>query len=161
MFRVRKELDELVVEMHSDLRLIQQIDRPCDEFFGQYGVVPGQDLFLVLRELISNAIHHGNQGDVNRLVRIAINHLVLPSGEKDNNTEHFTVTVQDEGCGFDYLALDLFLPENGGIHAKRGLKLVAALVDQLAFQDTGNGVTVYLHFNPCKGGYDAVNKGPS
>ena len=149
MFRVSKKSDELLIEMHSDLQLIRQVDRPCAEFFGQYGIQPNSDVFLVLRELISNAIHHGNKGDLNRTVHVAIHHLKLPDSGCEKQPDHFTISVQDEGEGFDYQSQDLFMPEKDRITAKRGLKLVHALVDRLAFRDPGNCATVYLHFNPC------------
>ena len=149
MFRVSKKSNMLHVEMRSDLRLIQQINGPCKEFFGQYNVEPGRDVFLVLRELISNAVQHGNKGDAKRLVRVSMQHLSLPADGAENQVHHFTINVEDEGTGFDYQAQSLSLPQKGGVMTKRGLRLVHALVDEMTFGNAGSSITVYLHFNPC------------
>ena len=90
------------------------------------------DLKLVLKEIIINAVIHGNNQDITKKVSIYI----------EIQPENIIKTViSDEGKGYNYEELilkdneEFSLDENG-----RGISLVAALIDTLTFNDMGNVV---------------------
>ena len=91
---------------------------------------------LVVGEAINNAIIHGNKGDVSKMV--TINAEVSPENI-------LTVTVQDEGDGFDYNRIaDPTLPENIENPTGRGVFLMKQLADLVIFSNNGN--TIEMQF---------------
>src|SRR5262245_37219494 len=85
---------------------------------------PDHDIFEMrqaLDEAVANAIHHGNQDDPAKLVRV----------ECDVDAERVLVDVRDEGPGFDPAAAE------GG-----GLALMRLCVSWVRPSDAGGGVTL-------------------
>ncbi len=91
---------------------------------------------LVVGEAINNAIIHGNKGDVSKMVAI----------NAEVSTDNIlTVTVQDEGDGFDYNRIaDPTLPENIENPTGRGVFLMKQLADLVIFSNNGN--TIEMQF---------------
>jgi len=96
------------------------------------------ELKVILNELLSNAVRHGNKNDKSKYVNLTI--------IKKGNFLH--LTIEDEGQGYNYRELlfrkmkvdfeDIFsLSETG-----RGLHIVKNLCDELWFNKQGNRVTV-------------------
>ena len=95
---------------------------------------------------------HGIQGDLlDRLVLAsaeACNNAILHSDSAlyevriDVDAECVTVTVRDEGAGFDVPA-DMEMPAPDAV-SRRGLALMHVLVDDVAVTSTGKGTTVVL-----------------
>jgi anti-sigma regulatory factor (Ser/Thr protein kinase) len=90
------------------------------------------DLLLVLRELLVNAITHGNGGDPSRVVRMKI---------ADLGQNRFSVAVSDEGGGFEYWKLDTRIPENPRNVRRHGYLVIEALAKTVAFSNGGSTVT--------------------
>ncbi len=89
------------------------------------------DLRLVFSELIINAITHGNNSIYEKDVNFTV----------DVTNKTVCATVTDMGDGFDVAAIlraDSDLESEHG----RGLRLIRALVDSLAFNETGNQIIV-------------------
>ena len=91
---------------------------------------------LILNELISNGILHGNKGFCNKKVNVAIE-------EVDSTT--LDIFIKDEGQGFDYKHIcqnnpkcDNFKMSEGG----RGLMLVNALCSKIQFNENGNQIKI-------------------
>ena len=82
-------------------------------------------LGIAVRESVVNAVVHGNRYNARKKV-----HLTVAS-----NQDCVTVTVADEGQGFDWTALrDPVAAENLLEQSGRGLFLIRAFVDQLQFR---------------------------
>jgi CheY-like chemotaxis protein/anti-sigma regulatory factor (Ser/Thr protein kinase) len=87
-------------------------------------------------ELLSNAFIHGNLKDEGKRIRVK---MVF-------DAEKFTLSVKDEGEGFDgedYLKG--IREEQPSIPEKRGLFIVDLLMDELRFNKKGNEVTAVLY----------------
>lgn len=90
---------------------------------------------VVLRELLINAMKHGNRYNRSYPVTVKINQL---------NNRRFKISVEDLGNGFDYKSLDTRLPENPREFKSRGYKLIKAITDSFEFNKKGNQVTAYI-----------------
>jgi serine/threonine-protein kinase RsbW len=94
------------------------------------------NMLIAVTEAVNNAIHHGNQDDPEKSVRIGF--------ESDENRLTFSVT--DEGPGFDYTNLpDPTDPANLDKVSGRGVFLMTSLTDSIKFEQ--NGRCVLLGFN--------------
>jgi serine/threonine-protein kinase RsbW len=115
----------LVERLIEDVCQIYNVNEDC------YG-----NMLIAVTEAVNNAIHHGNQNDPEKSVRIGF--------ESDENRLTFSVT--DEGPGFDYSNLpDPTDPANLDKVSGRGVFLMSSLTDSIKFEQ--NGRKVLLGFN--------------
>ena len=95
------------------------------------------NILVTVTEAVNNAIKHGNKLDPSKSVTVSA-HL--------QNPFLLTVSVRDEGQGFDPLALpDPTLPENRLQETGRGIFFMRQLADKATFKE--NGTLVELTFN--------------
>ena len=88
-------------------------------------------------EILTNALVHGNGGDPKKNISITLNF----------DAEKFTLTVKDEGKGFDVKNFSQQLKENHlDIPSKRGLFIVEYLMDEVSFNAKGNQITITMYF---------------
>ena len=90
---------------------------------------------IVLRELLANAIAHGNRNELSRMVRCRVERLA---------GEAFRIVVQDEGDGFDTASVDMTFPDDPRNMLRRGYVLVRRICRQLEFNDRGNQVAAVV-----------------
>lgn len=130
----KEEASVLEFAFISEHNLAGEVLRRAIAFSSRFGVHP-HHISIVLRELLKNAIVHGNEEDTAQRVwcRIDASHPGMVS-----------VTVRDAGKGFNYRILDLRLPEQPGKLEHRGYKLINAYADRLEFNKKGNEVTAFL-----------------
>jgi len=87
-------------------------------------------------EILTNALVHGNGGDPKKNISITLNF----------DAEKFTLTVKDEGEGFDVKNFSRQLKENHlDIPSKRGLFIVEYLMDEVSFNTKGNQITTTMY----------------
>lgn len=87
-------------------------------------------------EILTNALVHGNGGDPKKNISITLNY----------DAEKFTLTVKDEGKGFDVKNFSQQLKENHlDIPSKRGLFIVEYLMDEVSFNAKGNQITTTMY----------------
>jgi serine/threonine-protein kinase RsbW len=107
----------------------QLIDKVCEELSikeDQYG-----NVLISLTEAVTNAIQHGNQGDVSKEVSV----------EFKLNKKDFSFKIKDQGKGFDFYQLpDPTDPENIDKPNGRGVFLMRNLADDIVFHDGGSSV---------------------
>lgn len=125
----------LLIRMPSDMALLPSVTRQCVVFLREQGLGFCPDVALVSRELLSNAIYHGNQCRSDKQVLLEVRKL---------NPREIEVSVEDEGTGFDYVHLNLALPEDLWWSRHQGLALVNTLTKELIFNAMGNRVTARL-----------------
>jgi len=91
------------------------------------------DLNLLLEEVVTNAIQHGNQFDTRRKVHIILEH--------DNDI--VTIRVRDEGQGFNYQKLPDIKESNEKMNSfGRGIFLIKKIADDVSFDETGSEVCI-------------------
>jgi anti-anti-sigma factor len=132
---VEHDQDGITMELPSDLRLVDQVVEQARKYVREQGVERSPGLGLILRELVNNAIEHGNAGEQDHMVKVRVESV----GEL-----RFLVRVEDKGEGFDHSALDLRLSEDPNQERNRGLPMVNAYADELLFENNGSVVLAYL-----------------
>lgn len=94
---------------------------------------------LVLRELLLNAVIHGNRNNKDKKVHWSIT--FLPQGGME-------IAVEDEGKGFNYEKVEKLIPENPRSITKRGYMLIHALSSDVRFNQAGNQIRVFITSPP-------------
>ncbi|MGE4468703.1 MAG: ATP-binding protein [Desulfovibrio sp.] len=132
---VEHDQDSITMELPSDLRLVDRVVEEARGFAAKAGVERSPGLGLILRELVNNAIEHGNRGEADRKVTVRLE----TAGDM-----RFCIRVQDQGQGFDHEGLDLRLSEDPNQERNRGLPMVNAYADELTFEEGGALAVAYL-----------------
>lgn len=122
-------------ELNSDEAFLHSAVHRVEDFARACGVEEVTTISVVMRELLANAITHGNR--------------YLPFLKVNVHAEYagagaFRITVQDEGEGFDYASLDTKLPDDPRGIRRRGHILIRNLCRSVEFNGAGNQVTVLL-----------------
>jgi len=91
---------------------------------------------MLLRELIMNALEHGNSYIETKSICSSIEYC---------GWDLVKITVLDEGEGFNYSSMNFPLPENSEVSVTGGYGLINALSGHLEFNDKGNRVTAYFN----------------
>lgn len=126
------------VILSSDPVNLQVVEDFINEINKKHQICPSiyPNILITLTEAVNNAIHHGNNADVNK--KIAIYCKIKPS--------KITFRISDEGKGFNHKSLpdpttaDRIDQEDG-----RGVFIMKKLSDKLKFTD--NGRTVEIQFS--------------
>ena len=136
VYREDREDSTIFLEFHSHRKPVFEAIDNSAKFLAKF-ITESEAIGVkvILRELLMNAVIHGNGSNGELLVRSAIEHL----GDKD-----FKIWVEDEGSGFDYgnitdIDQDFQYPKK-----RRGYLLINRLSDRIRFNEKGNRVTVYL-----------------
>jgi serine/threonine-protein kinase RsbW len=97
---------------------------------------------MAVRESMVNAVVHGNRYNANKKVRVAV----------ANSPERFTITIADEGQGFDFGNLpDPLAPENLMRTSGRGIFLIRSFMDEFRIrrlEPGGTEVTLVKYLGP-------------
>ena len=113
----------------------ETIERAVTEALERRGC--GEDVLfavrLALEEAVVNAIRHGNKADPNKKIRV--DYLL-----EDTRLE---VNIEDEGPGFDLESVpDPTAEENLEADHGRGILLMRVYMDEVAYSERGNRVTL-------------------
>jgi len=93
------------------------------------------DIAISVSELVNNAMLHGNQSADDKVVTVTIS----------RGKESVTVTISDEGGGFDPTAVpDPLADENLLQEVGRGLFIVKSLMDKVDVNPSEKGTTVAI-----------------
>lgn len=89
---------------------------------------------LVLHEVLTNAVRHGNRDDATKLVHLRY----------DVTRDWVRLEVQDDGTGFDPSAVpDPRLAQNLDKPSGRGLLLIRSLMNWVKFSDEGRRLMLF------------------
>ena len=135
VYQIQHEPGSIRVEFSSIPELLTQATRSIQQFLRESGVLETLDIKLVLRELGTNAVHHGNNSDPARKVICSVS--VEERG-------YARIEVTDEGNGFDYRSLEMDPPTQFHAIRDRGYKIVHGLAERIEFNEAGNRVTVWV-----------------
>ncbi|MDM8515171.1 ABC transporter substrate-binding protein [Desulfobacterales bacterium HSG16] len=134
IFQVRRGDATIDFRISSDMKLINCIIQETKVFLLKLGFKAFSGINLILRELLINAVEHGNRNNPEK--QIVCNILQMQNSL-------FKIIVEDEGNGFDYEALNMSIPENKYQVRKRGYPFIKAFSEEIEFNAAGNRITVY------------------
>ncbi len=134
IFDVRETEDRIVFQISSDMKLAERVIRRSQDFLKKLDIGSFSDFNLILRELLSNAVEHGNQNMPDKQIQCSVRRI---------QDTLFEITVSDEGQGFDYRKLDMTMPKVTEKLRKRGYPFIHKLSEKLEFNDKGNEIKVY------------------
>lgn len=143
MFNVREAPTAIRIELASEPDHIERVIREAGFFLEKRGCDSCLAFNIVVRELLRNAIEHGNLSIAGRRIFFTLEMAAA---------SFCRFTVEDEGEGFAHARLGPPAedPRRG---RRRGLVLIRELVEQLEFNERGNRVSVMLRLD----GGDSVN----
>lgn len=124
---VSSTLDSTIESIDAGEDLVRRFTREAgfgesDEYF----------IGLASREILVNAIKHGNRFEPDKKVNVLLN----------RNGRTLTIEVSDEGQGFQLENVpDPLAPENIERHSGRGLMMALAIMDQFFVERTAAGGT--------------------
>lgn len=136
MFSMNEQSDNWSCEFSSEM---YQIDRciaglRCFINSGNDGIATTK-IEQAVRELLLNAVEHGNKNDPCKHIKCCALRI---------NKDLFSVTVDDDGSGFDVTAIDFTKPANLDAIRHRGLPMINAIVDTINFNNNGASVTILV-----------------
>jgi len=123
------------LQLASRFENIEVAERALLELCRQVSCGGDEEYWLVsaLREVLANAIRHGNHGDPERLVTV----------EYTVEDGSFIVTVEDRGEGFDPAGVpDPTAPENLLRPGGRGIFYMRQFMDSVTFDQARGGGTL-------------------
>jgi len=132
---------DLLLKFHSDITFVQvavEIIRTVLEYLK---VVDPTNVLLVSRELLKNAVVHGNQNDrskevIYRMFRLA--------------QDRFKLEVEDFGFGIGLDSSESTTKQqpkklDSDETLGRGFKIISSLSEQISLNEQGNKITVLLN----------------
>lgn len=130
-----EEESALQITLASEMDLVARALRSARVFVEGSDPTPFPDFQRVLRELLENAVVHGNRHAPEKLVVCEIARI---------RDDLFKATVTDEGEGFDHRRAKALASDAPRWEGTRGFGLVRAVCEQIDFNDSGNAATVFI-----------------
>ena len=132
---------DLLMKFHSDITFVQvavEIIRTVLEYLK---VADPTNVLLVSRELIKNAVVHGNQNDRSKEVVYRISRLAQ---------DRFRLEVEDSGSGIGANGSESIAKQrpkklDSGDGQGRGFTIIGSLSEQILVNEQGNKITVVLN----------------
>ncbi len=134
-FLIIEEEDALGITIASEMDLVERVLRSARTFAEDFDPTPFPDLQQVLRELLENAVVHGNRRRPDKVVACEIARV---------RDDLFKVTVSDEGEGFDHRNAEVLASSAPRWEGTRGFGLIRAVCEQIDFNEAGNEASVFL-----------------
>lgn len=135
MFRMDEDEGALSFVFSSQMHLVDRVIQSARAFLSGLGIHHHSEFRLVLRELLINAVEHGNKNIAEKQVVVKIISL---------ENRNFRIDVEDEGEGFDYTSLNMQIPQDASQMRKRGYPMVKAFTDSIQWDKNGKHVTVWI-----------------
>lgn len=134
VFEISESPHEIIFQISSEMRLVDRVVAYVREFMKNFGFDLVSNMISVLRELLINAVEHGNKNIPEKQIQCSVARI------KDSL---FRIVVKDEGDGFNYKQLKIAQPDSNQIR-KRGYPLIKAFSEQIEFNSKGNEITAYV-----------------
>jgi serine/threonine-protein kinase RsbW len=127
------------IKIASSMMNLTQIEKFVEEICDLYYLNDSYfgNILVAVEEAVKNAIIHGNKNDINKQVIITYH----------TSSRGLTFKIEDEGEGFDYLAVPDLLDCDESMVSTigKGIFLIRCLADNVTFNDSGN--TIELTFD--------------
>jgi len=134
MFSRSEEGNIIVYKISSEISSVDSVIEHCKEDLSRFNVISDSTEFkVIVRELLNNAVKHGNHEIAEKTVTCNIEYL---------GARRFKIVVEDQGSGFNYRNINMDIPETDQIKRK-GYSLINAFSKRIEFNEKGNRISVY------------------
>ena len=135
MFLRSEEGNIIVYKISSEMRYIDRVVEHCKEDLSRFNITSDSSEFkVIVRELLNNAVRHGNHEIIEKTVSCSIEYL---------GARQFEIIVEDQGNGFNYGNINMDLPKNLDQIKRKGYALINAFSKRIEFNEKGNRISVY------------------
>jgi|GEM_PF-1420195 len=144
---LREEFVEFTYSLSSNVAMVSPFIDQLMRKINILGRMDGTevDIEVALREALLNAVIHGNREDPGKYVYLRVR--CRADGE-------VSMAIRDEGAGFEIDSVpDPTAPENRMSTHGRGIYLMRALMDEVAFEE--GGTVVHMRKRPSLPNYQA------
>ena len=139
MFVRSEEGNTIAYKISSEMCHVDRVVEQCKEDLGRFNISSNSpELKVILRELLNNAVKHGNHEIIEKTVTCSIAYM---------GARRFKVTVEDQGKGFHYSNIDMDLPKDTERVSRRGYALIKALSNKIEFNEKGNRISAYIEIH--------------
>ena len=135
MIHFKNKLHHISYQISSNVEQIDSVIEISRMFLKLHGLYDSPEFSVVQRELLKNAIYHGNNNDPSKKIIYSLE-------VKNDNLIH--ITIEDSGDGFDYEKLNMKLPNDPNNIIQRGYILINAFADSISFNSNGNKVSMEM-----------------
>ena len=135
MFLRSEKGNSIVYKISSEMCCIDKVVEHLKEDLKRFNISGDESAFkLIVRELLKNAVRHGNHEIIEKTVACNIEYL---------GARRFKIVVEDQGNGFNYGNINVDLPENFNQIKRKGYILINDLSKRIEFNEKGNRISVY------------------
>ena len=132
--------DYLLLKFRSDITFVDVAVQTIGNLLEHFGIEDPTNILLVTRELLKNAVVHGNHNNKNKEVVFRLFRI---------SQDRFRLEIEDsgQGGGLRHLRTTGKVRESrdrGGEAGGRGFTIINNLSEQVLFSETGNRITVLL-----------------
>ena len=141
MIQLSVDSGDLLLKFHSDITFVQAAMEIIRTVLEYLKVADPTNVLLISREIIKNAVVHGNQNDrskevVYRMFRLA--------------QDRFKLEVEDSGSGIGLDSGESAMKQwpkqlKSDEIRGRGFTIISSLSEQVSFNERGNKITVVLN----------------
>jgi anti-sigma regulatory factor (Ser/Thr protein kinase) len=135
MLTIQKRNGSIACTLSSDMSLVELFSRILKDMLVYARVPAANEVTLVARELLANAVMHGNRQDPRKKASFRLEELCGAG---------FTVEVKDEGQGFDFHHLDSPSVLHAHHAQKRGYVIIRNCSRRIVFRENGSSVSVFV-----------------
>ena len=135
---LKPEISGNTITVPSSLDYLAAVDDFVEGLLIDWGVEKPvvTDIAIAVSELVNNAVSHGNLGESDRPVEVAVT----------RRGTTVSVRVTDSGGGFDMESLESPVEDDNLLRqVGRGIFIVRSLMDRVDVEHTGSGTAVTIH----------------
>lgn len=136
MFKVDENEDRISIKLSSRMELVDRTISEGSNFFRKHDIHKYDNLEILLRELLVNAVEHGNKNDITKTIDCEIACL--------DDKNRFEITIKDQGEGFDTASIGLDTRQDPTQTRGRGYSIINAYADEIQFENNGSTVKVFV-----------------
>lgn len=134
MFDIQEKNNRLQITISSEMKLVDKIIDYLESTTQGLEQTQSFALKLIAKELICNAITHGNQSQADKLVTFTLTTL----------SNRLFVQVEDQGEGINVDKIDWKISNDASNPRNRGLAMVNHYADSIDFNQKGNQVSTWI-----------------
>lgn len=132
--------DSLLIKFRSDITFVDVAVQTIGNLLEYFGIEDPTNILLVSRELLKNAVVHGNHNKKNKEVVFRLFRI---------SQDRFRLEIEDsgQGSGLRHLRTTGKVRETRDRESEaggRGFTIINSLSEQVLFSETGNRITVLL-----------------